>query len=79
MLTLLLGSGTTDASTGKEDIWAVMWMSGEAAEEMEACTDAQVRSASSLAYTFSNICFPERRLVICICHSEPCIVWLSRW
>ena len=54
MLTLLPGPGTTDASAGKEDIWAVMWMSGEAAEEMEACTDAEVRIASSLAIAFHS-------------------------
>ena len=42
MLAPFPGLGATDASTGKEDIWAVMWMSGEAAEEMEACTDAEV-------------------------------------
>ena len=31
-----------------------MWMSGEAAHEMEACTDAEVRVASSLACALNN-------------------------
>lgn len=57
-MTLLPGSDTIDVSTGKEDIWAVMWMSGEAAEEMEACTDAEVWVASSLAYAHPDRNFP---------------------
>ena len=46
-LNLLLIAGSTGAAAGKDDVWGVIWLSGQAAMEMEACTDAEVECTAT--------------------------------